>query len=89
MRHALISLTRWRFSRIGYKQPTKECVYMRFFAPKRKVKLIIILNISQIHFTPDFPFKVAHVKVTHSISLSATMSLRPSPILSPQQEHLL
>ena len=51
-----ISLTICRFGRISYKQPTKEYVYMRFFAPKRTVQLVIILNISQIHFTPDFPF---------------------------------
>ena len=48
--------TIWRFGRIGCKQPTKECVYMCFFAPKQTVQLVIILNISQIHCTADFPF---------------------------------
>ena len=29
---------------------------MHFFAPKRTFQLVIILNISQIHFTLDFSF---------------------------------
>ena len=29
---------------------------MRFFAPKLTFQLVIIPNISQIHFTPDFSF---------------------------------
>ena len=35
---------------------------MRFFAPKRTFKLVIVLNISLIHFTPDFPFNTVRVR---------------------------
>ena len=35
----------------------KNASIRAFFAPKRTFQLVIILNISQIHFTPDLSFK--------------------------------
>ena len=45
---------------------------MRFFAAKRTFQVVIILNISQINFTPDFSFH------SHEKNLSKLANVLPS-----------
>ena len=64
-----ITLHLQQFGRIGYKQITQIRVYRLSFALHRTLELVVILHISQIHFTPEF-FKI------YTFALFTTVALQ-------------
>ena len=59
---------------------------MRFFAPKRTFKLVIIPNISQIHFTPDLSFKHEEFNIDVNQSRSESKQKSKSATKMPKRK---